>query len=435
MLRQWRACHAIHLPYAKSHEYIERERAARSHRRRLALACADDETLVLHFYKAARRSLGDAVKSRDMIEPLANTFALAAVGLLPVSAWKRRFDALVPASGAATHAATLAPHATHRANLLSALHNRIPRGGHEARLRAALSQCVPSSQPSNQLSEKPMALARVARGEKAAGSEKAAAARATYAALSLILEGALRCDAQQLTRELITRLRDFTAPADDASDCNLRRALGLVSRVQAPLLQRVGVLDAALLAEQEDATWRRVDADAQQVEAGGYATGSEAALLAAAELARRGEHGGSRHGCVLVEEEAAGSGGGSVLGVGFNHYVSDEQRSNGKRLIHAEVHAVADALQRHGEGPALERFPRATAWIVELLGGVGYEDAPPCPRCERMLRAVGVRAVRHTDGSGGLTYRVLGPPMPSLLAERDFFAPFGVRLTGLEDRV
>lgn len=51
---------------------------------------------------------------------------------------------------------------------------------------------------------------------------------------------------------------------------------------------------------------------------------------------------------------------------------------------------------------------------------VGYESAHPCPKCEGMLRAVGVREVRHTCAAAcGTVGRTLGPPLPHLLSVRD----------------
>ena len=56
--------------------------------------------------------------------------------------------------------------------------------------------------------------------------------------------------------------------------------------------------------------------------------GVDASLVTAAQLARLGETNGARHGCVLVVEEEE-SGGGAVLGAGFNHRVADAQGAAG----------------------------------------------------------------------------------------------------------
>ena len=59
---------------------------------------------------------------------------------------------------------------------------------------------------------------------------------------------------------------------------------------------------------------------------------------------------------------------------------------------------------------------------------VGYDDAHPCPKCEGMLRGVGVRDVRHTSGVGRVVRRALGPPLPHLLAQRSVCAPLAILL-------
>jgi hypothetical protein len=89
---------------------------------------------------------------------------------------------------------------------------------------------------------------------------------------------------------------------------------------------------------------------------------------------------------------------------------------------------VADAIRRRGERAAFDAFPRATAWVVELLGHVGYDDAHPCPKCEGMLRGVGLSHVRHTSGVGRIVRRALGPPLPHLLAQRSVCAPLAILL-------
>ena len=61
----------------------------------------------------------------------------------------------------------------------------------------------------------------------------------------------------------------------------------------------------------------------------------------------------------------------------------------------------------------------AVSELDELVGEVGYDQAHPCPKCEGMLRAVGMSEVRHTQsGTGSIVARSLGPPLPHLLAQR-----------------
>ena len=85
------------------------------------------------------------------------------------------------------------------------------------------------------------------------------------------------------------------------------------------------------------------------------------------------------------------------------------------RVVHAECHAVADAIRRYGEEEAGERLRGATAWIVELRDGVGYEDAPPCRKCSCLLIALGVRVAVHSTRYGALRTLRLPPGRPELL--------------------
>ena len=190
----------------------------------------------------------------------------------------------------------------------------------------------------------------------------------------------------------------------------------------------------------------------QQLEAGSSSGGgdddaaeqmSEAECVAAAALlARRGDQRGARHGCVIVLGQQGGVQPGSpprepaaaphpppaaarLLASGYNHKIPVRRPGvpTRRRVCHAEAHAVARAIQRYGEQRAFALFGGATAWIVELAGEVGYDDAPPCPNCEGMLRAVGVARVCHTTASGRLRTRELGPPLRHLLRD-DVCGPF-----------
>ena len=70
-------------------------------------------------------------------------------------------------------------------------------------------------------------------------------------------------------------------------------------------------------------------------------------------------------------------------------------------MVHAEAHAVADTIQLFEEDLAFNHiFPFATAVIVELKGDTSYDDAPPCPKCELLLRAVGVHKTCHSTDKG-----------------------------------
>jgi deoxycytidylate deaminase len=164
-------------------------------------------------------------------------------------------------------------------------------------------------------------------------------------------------------------------------------------------------------------------------------------FLAAARLARRGDQRGARHGCILVEGPVdahassptpAGSnqpssgcdddgdavvGGRLILGCGWNHEVVEQRGgSRRKRVLHAEVHAVADAIRRRGERHALDALQRCTAYIVELRDDAAYDDAPPCRKCRSLLQALGVPHAAHSTRDGRLARMRLPPAKPDLLA-------------------
>jgi tRNA(Arg) A34 adenosine deaminase TadA len=344
-------------------DYIAQTRAAKLGRRRIAAACVDDGELLGRFLQAARRALGDAVRSRDVAPPLASIFERSARGELPQLAWDQELESVaaeLPPTDRASFAATR--------ELRKALLRRIPHDSHELRLREALRS--------------------VAEG-----------APDEHAALSTVMEGAVACGAQSLQDELLDRFRRLAR----------HNRVELATLVQAPLLRRLDAPEARELPALEG------------VPSPGVRLNDLECLLAAAELARRSDDDDhAKHGCVLIDD-----GGGGVLGSGFNHHVAHDGR---RAIVHAEAHAVADAIRTHGERAAFGAFPTATAWIVELLGSVGYDEADPCPKCTGMLRAVGVRAARHTSATGRIVQQIFGPPLPHLLAEKSVAAPLGVIL-------
>ena len=388
-------------------DYVMRRRATKSVRRLFAVECEDDRALVVRFVRMAKQSMGDAALRHDLLEPLASICDLSARETLPCDdGWEEQLAALAPRG-----ADLLAARPVQRTSLLiSALCERVPRDAHEARLRAAL-QRVPGDDSSD-----------------------------TNAALSMLMEGALQCGAASLQHELLERFRSLA----------LASGVELVWLVQAPLLQRLDAPEAA------HADWPEAeiaDEIAAEIAEGslegsqdtlppleprggrlGARLGELECLLIAARLASHGDTPGPKHGCVLVDED------GGVLGEGFNHALraggdgrghEDSRGDEPKHppyILHAEAHAVADAIRRRGESAAFEAFPRATAWVVELLGRVGYDDAHPCPKCEGILRGVGLRDVRHTGGVGRVVRRALGPPLPHLLAQRSVCAPLAILL-------
>ena len=379
-------------------------------RRLFTVECEDDRSLVVRFVRMAKQSMGDAALRNDLLEPLASICDLSAGQTDACDGWQEKLAALAPDLQAARPG-------RRTSSLISELCARIPRDAHEARLRTALRR-VPADDSSD-----------------------------TNAALCILMGGALRCGATSLQHELLERFRSLA----------LANGVDIVWLVQAPLLQelRLGLglkLGLGLGLAPEAARTVEIAAEIAEGSPGtlppleprgsrpGVRLGELGCLLAAAQLASMGDTPGPKHGCVLVDEA------GSVLGVGSNHALrardEDGRRSEDSRgrsrgdqperhpsyILHAEAHAVADAIRRRGEAAAFDAFPRATAWVVELLGRVGYDDAHPCPKCEGILRAVGLRDVRHTSGVGRVVRRALGPPLPHLLAQRSVCAPLAILL-------
>lgn len=166
-------------------------------------------------------------------------------------------------------------------------------------------------------------------------------------------------------------------------------------------------------------------------------------IVQAAKLARNGTQRGPKHGCVLCVPLGSADGERRfrrIIGRGWNHNVLLRSKSGGpclnqkrgrskkskadkggnksKVVLHAEVHAIVDALSQHGEKSCFsDLFPRATAVIVELVGDSAYGDAHPCGGCHTALLGVGVtRAVYSTStGDIGGLGKGLGRPREELL--------------------
>ena len=147
----------------------------------------------------------------------------------------------------------------------------------------------------------------------------------------------------------------------------------LAGLVQAPLLSRLGAPEAARLPRLQlgaDLDGDRSELAEHRGELEGD-WGELECLLAAAELARRGRQHGSQHGCVLIEDCVDDSAAGPVLpypavadaprprrrrrrllGQGWNHaYIGRDRGKRTSRHVHAEAHAIADAIRRRGEPP------------------------------------------------------------------------------------
>ena len=166
-------------------------------------------------------------------------------------------------------------------------------------------------------------------------------------------------------------------------------------------------------------------------------------LVEAANLARLGNQIGSKHGCVITvskdvfrnnvhllqvlkkseysniynDDLNESTPYDIIVGRGHNHNVVPNGKGGKKRMIHAEVHAVADTIRMFEEDITFNHiFPFATAIIVELKEDTSYDDAPPCPKCELLLRAVGVRKTCHSTKHGYMKDLNLVPyPEPNKL--------------------
>ena len=121
----------------------------------------------------------------------------------------------------------------------------------------------------------------------------------------------------------------------------------------------------------------------------------------------------TRHGAVIYVP-SGGGGGGRRRWAG---------RKN-KIVLHSEVHAVADAIFNYGEDECFERvFPRATIMIVELLSDYAYDTCHPCPKCDPLLRAVGIPTVLHTTPHGRIVELDLRPANAALLSNENVSIP------------
>jgi deoxycytidylate deaminase len=131
-------------------------------------------------------------------------------------------------------------------------------------------------------------------------------------------------------------------------------------------------------------------------------------LLEAAHLARNGAV-RAKHGAIIYMPTENGST--KIIGRGWNHdYLLNRSKHQKNKLnLHSEVHAVANAIQTYGEDECFNNlFPKSTIIIVELSSDYGYEASHPCPKCDPMLRAVGIPRVIHSTSDGKLATLDLG---------------------------
>lgn len=257
--------------------------------------------------------------------------------------------------------------------------------------------------------------------------------------------------------------------------CN---ALNILASVQIPVLQNVNmhILETFILSKQLHKTLRQLFVPYNVNEEGQTDPASEIyqnlvnesdtsadsngenlclrmrRFVEAADLARRGDQLGSKHGCVICinrdiitdnkklmesmkknyfterchddarPNNTLSSDYDIIVGRGWNHNAFESNQGRGfgrKRMIHAEVHAVADTCRIFGETLAFEEiFPHANILIVELdRNGITYDDAPPCPKCEQMLRGVGLVQACHSTNAGILQDLQLPPSHPKFLTK------------------
>ena len=143
-------------------------------------------------------------------------------------------------------------------------------------------------------------------------------------------------------------------------------------------------------------------------------------LLEAANLSRNGNV-RAQHGAVIYNKTTS-----KVIGRGWNHDLLVERAkfNKNKLVLHSEAHAVADAIRTHGEDACFgELFPNATIMIVELESDYTYDTAHPCPKCDPLLRAVGVTNVQHTTPDGSVAELKLSPPSLDFLTNENVAIP------------
>mmetsp|Transcript_7473 Transcript_7473/g.16306 ORF Transcript_7473/g.16306 Transcript_7473/m.16306 type:complete len:438 (+) Transcript_7473:79-1392(+) len=152
---------------------------------------------------------------------------------------------------------------------------------------------------------------------------------------------------------------------------------------------------------------------------------SMAHLLEAAQLARNGAV-RAQHGAVIyIPSENNGKNKTKVIGRGWNHdFLLDRSKSKKNKIVlHSEVHAVVDAILHYGEDECFEKlFPLATIIIVELESDYAYETCHPCPKCDPMLRAVGITNILHTTPQGKIK-KLDFSPNASLLSNENVSIP------------
>jgi hypothetical protein len=148
-------------------------------------------------------------------------------------------------------------------------------------------------------------------------------------------------------------------------------------------------------------------------------------LLEAAHLARNGAV-RAQHGAIIFCPSSDGTIQ-EVLGRGWNHdyFLMDRAKTNkNKVVLHSECHAIADALKRYGEDECFNvLFPKAQIFIAELISDFAYDDSHPCPKCDPLLRAVGITKTLYTMPDGTIMELALGTPCYELLGNENCSLP------------
>lgn len=110
-------------------------------------------------------------------------------------------------------------------------------------------------------------------------------------------------------------------------------------------------------------------------------------FLKAVAEAMLGDQYGSKHGSVVTRN-------GKYLTHGRNHRFGLSNGDPHLRVMHSEIHALSKLSSK------LDAIG-SECWIVELDGqGVGYEEARPCPMCNKGVHNLGVYAVHYSSHSG-----------------------------------
>ena len=153
-----------------------------------------------------------------------------------------------------------------------------------------------------------------------------------------------------------------------------------------------------------------------------------ALVIEAAELARKAAV-RAKHGAIIyIPDDSNGNTSTvRVLGRGYNHDCLVDRVKYGKNkfVIHSENHAVVDAIRRYGEEECTsELFPKATVLIVELHSDYAYDQCHPCPKCNPLLRGVGITSVVHTTADGRLETLDISPSSAELLEIESVRIPF-----------